>query len=527
MKETLEKELIKQIGNVDAPGFIKKLDSIGVDEDVELTPKYISIPLKLVNDMEELKKELQVISHVGRTFTPSIVNGRIHIDIASTVSYQKRKSSGSSESYSYRRRLANQFEKQSSIENPEHKPVSIPETLKGTINGIWLTQKGGLLHKAIKPNLLSWVNHTKSSNFNVVLWSNLNEINENEIKELGKNGILVKDHGLCKSSRFYSCFLFFLKKGIRGDNTAFALASDILRMAILELAPIADYFIYVDPNDVALLDLSNNLSKLGESMRSNSLGFSFYVSQIEGRRDVFHLRNDVLIALKHLNPTFFNDYLNAYQIHLERNFRDYFKPRTDGEAQELANKITLQTSDKYFQIYVRTGEVASKFSAHKELWSNVNVERVLDHSRNINNGNTWLPIGNCEEERLKFKNLGLDANHSKVKSSAQDTDKLFIESEAKKFLLFALSASASIASPASWRIAPPVVRGPYAGHDVMCLTFNQVDELLAKEAVSKLNSANFSALLLKAKNGSPCITVDLTRSEPDISAIKSYSPRLS
>ena len=38
------------------------------------------------------------------------------------------------------------------------------------------------------------------------------------------------------------------------------------RMAILELTPESEYFIYIDPNDILLLDLERNLSQLEKNM---------------------------------------------------------------------------------------------------------------------------------------------------------------------------------------------------------------------------------------------------------------------
>lgn len=289
---------------------------------------------------------------------------------------------------------------------PAHMGRSLELPMRGTINGIWLTQKEGTLHPAIIPNVSSWVADAASCGFQVVLWTNKHELQAKEVEELIRQGVIVKDCGLCKESTLYPYFSFFLEKGIQGDKTAFALASDILRMAILEQAPATDYFIYVDPNDVTLVDLKRHLRGLPSHMSMNSLGFSFYVSPLLGRMDMFHVRNDVLIALKQTNPEFFRDYLNAYRAHLEKTYTEYFNPTTDGEAQTLARKITVQTSTAFFQIRVSSGEVFATFGPYKELWPIVHAEAALEHERNVGNGNTWLPLKDFREERMLMGELG-------------------------------------------------------------------------------------------------------------------------
>lgn len=313
--------------------------------------------------------------------------------------------------------------------------------ISGSINGIWLTQKEGTLHPAIIPNISSWVADAASCGFQVMLWTNKQELQAKEVEGLTRQGVIVQDYSLCKESTLYPYFLFFLEKGIQGDKTAFALASDILRMAILEQTPATDYFIYVDPNDVTLVDLKRNLHALRLHMLRNSLGFSFYVDPLFGRYDIFHVRNDVLIALKQINPEFFRDYLNSYRAHLEKTYTEYFKPTTDGDAQTLAGKITVQTSTAFFQIRVHSGEVFATFGPYKELWPNIHAEAALEHKRNIKNGNTWLPLKDFCEERMLMdkleKKLGIKLTtrtgedlHSRA--TADDDSDLLEEPKLKK-----------------------------------------------------------------------------------------------
>lgn len=147
--------------------------------------------------------------------------------------------------------------------------------MRGKIHGIWLTNSGGKLHDAIIPNLSSYVQEASSNNFTIELWTNINELAQTEIDQLRLNSIIVRDHSECQTSSFYKYFLYFLEKGLQGDKAAFALASDILRMAILELTPEDQYFIYFDPNDVVFANLNDSLKELDN--RNNLLGLSFHI----------------------------------------------------------------------------------------------------------------------------------------------------------------------------------------------------------------------------------------------------------
>lgn len=270
--------------------------------------------------------------------------------------------------------------------------------MRGSINGIWLTTPHGKLHPAIIPNLSLWKKNAVVCDFSVVLWTNTDELGEKQIRALKAKKIIVKDYSECSTSSLYKYFLFFLEKGINGDKAAFALASDILRMSILELTSDEEYFIYADPNDISFSSFKKNLHNLSEHMNHNSWGFYYYVQPL---LDFFHVRNDVLIALKQINPRFFNDYINAYKEHLKTTYEKYFTPATDEEAQELARQITMQTNTGYFKI-ILTHEnpiLRATFGNYKEQLTSVNCMVILPYDRIQKNGNTWLP----KKEFLKEK----------------------------------------------------------------------------------------------------------------------------
>lgn len=278
--------------------------------------------------------------------------------------------------------------------------------MRGYINGIWLAKPGGKLHPAICPNLEKWAAEAISCDFGVVLWTNLAEIEPREVEKLISRNITVKDHSICASSNLYKYFLFFLNKGINGDKTAFALASDVLRMAILELANENEYFIYADPNDVFFADLKNSLSKLPSIIGNIRFGFSFYVEPINEK--LYHVRNDVLIAHKRLKPRFFKDYLDAYLKHITSNHTRYFKPTSDAQAQELARAISNQTGDAFFKIALSKpfATVRSTFGDYEDLSPIVHCLVSLPHNRSAEYSNTWLPQGTLEEEREQLSLLG-------------------------------------------------------------------------------------------------------------------------
>ncbi len=278
--------------------------------------------------------------------------------------------------------------------------------LAGSINTIWLTQADGELHPNILPNLSRLVADAHSCDFEIVLWTNMEQLRQSEIKKLTGNKITVKDHKECSNNPLYQYFNFFLQKGIAGDKTAFALASDILRMAILALTPNDEYFIYIDPNDVELTDLKNNIGAMYEKMKENSFGFSFYVMPIfqnpkykNDPRNI-QIRNDVLLAHKKINPDFFNAYLKAYHAHLEKTHAQYVKPKTDGEAQIQANSITMSNGNAFFMILpgLEIPIILARFGQYFASFGLINVLAYLSHERMLQHSNTWLPMGDLKEE---------------------------------------------------------------------------------------------------------------------------------
>ncbi len=278
--------------------------------------------------------------------------------------------------------------------------------MKGTINSIWLTNNQKL-HPQIIPNLSKMVKEAKEEGFQLILWTNISQVQPDYLNKLKSLDIQVKDYSECKQSKLYIYFNNFFEKGLKGDNAAFALAADILRMSILEQTPDQQYFIYHDPNDITFLNLKKSLKDLDKMMSTNSLGFSFPIYQLDSR--TFEVRNDLLIAKKEKNKSFFKDFFNSYQNHLKLNYKTYHKPISDVEAQAFARQISNQTSISFFTIYLTKplATIKATFGSYDELYPLINCLAFFPYDRHFEHANTWLPQGKCEEDIKKLEKLQL------------------------------------------------------------------------------------------------------------------------
>jgi hypothetical protein len=288
--------------------------------------------------------------------------------------------------------------------------------MHGAIHGIWLTGPGGKLHPNVVPNLSSWVKDAADNGFDVILWTNKDQIAPEEVQRLEAAKILVLDHSKCKNSHLYKHFQYFLDKAINGDNAAFALASDVLRVTILDLIDENSIFIYVDPNDTKLIDLGTSLKHIEERLLDNKLGFSFKVEPNPVLENTFDTRNDVIIALKRINIDFFKEYLWLYWNHLEKTYESYFKPITKEQAQNLANYITNQITHEYLRVDTYKYEtepkyrsyVISKSDNHYELYQKVNTSAYLKSEKIWEYGDTWLAFANKDAyAKQKDHNLSI------------------------------------------------------------------------------------------------------------------------
>lgn len=272
--------------------------------------------------------------------------------------------------------------------------------MKGAIHGIWLVKPGAYIHPAIIPKLSTWVPIATETGFQVVLWTNADSLKREDIIALKSSGIIVADPKACKDSPLYKYYQFFFSKGLSGDQGAFAMASDILRMAILDFTAEDKYFIYADPNDIEFYDLKENLQHLDCRMKNNKFGFAFPIILPRADSNIFDVRNDVLIAIKGNNPEFFASHLKAYWENLESSYKAYKKPENNTEANYLVNTISNNTSPVFFRLeqssdnYInmnRSVSVITQYANFNETSKIVNSASYLKFKRVLENGNTWLP----------------------------------------------------------------------------------------------------------------------------------------
>ena len=278
-----------------------------------------------------------------------------------------------------------------------------------SINGAWFS-RDGTLHPNIIPNMTAWKAEAEQVGFKVRLWTDRNGLHEGLLTTLTELGIEVIDHSQLSRSRFYPYFAYFHRLGMKGDKAAFALASDVLRMAIIEHASLADCCVYADPNDIKFVDLKRHLMKLKHSMRMCRQGFLFPIEMMETEKGLFcFLRNDTLIAHKILNPPFFLAYFSAYFKHLQDVAWRYIKPQNVCEAREFALSISNQIIDSFFEIInsgmllIRPTFIADRPGSIDFRNSQLFLPSVRVHSA----ANTWVPRDRGDDEERWVERLGV------------------------------------------------------------------------------------------------------------------------
>lgn len=345
---------------------------------------------------------------------------------------------------------------------------------RGTFNGIWLSNNG-LLHKAIPQNLAKLTLAAKLNGFSIILWSNLSKLNNNEINIMESLGVILKDYSLCEKSRFYIYFYHFYQLGMAGDVTALALASDILRMAILDIANDDEYYIYADPNDLDFPYFKDDIQKLDEKFKNNSFGFSFLVmpgrdvvsSASSDNNDLIFTRNDVLIAKKNINPEFFKKYFDAYEYHLKNEYKKYSKPNSNKEAEQFANQITNSTNSNFFLVLpVKPSEVVwARFHNYKNIYTEINAFSYFNYMQIRENSSTWMPDVNS-----------VHTNYPVITVKENSNDKQYLEEVTdQSYLTLALKEKYKLNFKAYVR----------EGYYVDCLLKSNKNDLFVKEMFYK------------------------------------------
>lgn len=81
ISKELAETISQKIGNIDAPSLIKKLNSLGVGNDIKLIEDSLSIPKSAITDVSSLQAELSSLSKVGRLFEATEDGDRLLINI--------------------------------------------------------------------------------------------------------------------------------------------------------------------------------------------------------------------------------------------------------------------------------------------------------------------------------------------------------------------------------------------------------------------------------------------------------------
>lgn len=283
--------------------------------------------------------------------------------------------------------------------------------MKGSLHGIWFTNSGRIHPKVIEL-LPRWARELQGTGLTAVLWTNKASLDKDTIAYFERNNVKVCDYSLCEKSKLYYYFLYFFEKGQAGDITAFALASDILRMAILDGIDEEEYYIYADPNDTEFDHLGLAVSQLERRFARNTLGFAYPIHlQVNPDQTDFRLdiRNDVLIAFKKRNPAFFRDFLECYKNSLELRHSFYLKPRTVTEAINQALTITNCTYGAFFTVTYDEASLQSAratmatmatFGPYRATWADIFTRCYLAFTRIIDAADTWYPVENALQESL-------------------------------------------------------------------------------------------------------------------------------
>ncbi len=267
---------------------------------------------------------------------------------------------------------------------------------KGTFNSIWLTGKGKGLYPSLVENMLRHSSIIQAADFEHVLWTNLDELKEGAADGLRDAGVVIKDHKECEKSSLYRYFKYFLEKGIDGDVAAFALASDILRNAIMQLSEPGQYYVYYDANDTVFKDLEASLKDIDKLKNDWDHFFCVKCSAV-----YIDIRNDVIITRKS-NSEYIEMYLRAYEKNLKETYASYTKPTSDKDAVAAARKISapafwvLEETDPSKADCVEDGPPVLRMTTtfgYSRLVPvrNIDCNKVLPYEQDTRNMLTWLP----------------------------------------------------------------------------------------------------------------------------------------
>lgn len=282
------------------------------------------------------------------------------------------------------------------------------------IGGCYFTPNGDI-PEAVVTNLLKIGSIAKNSSFFVYFWTDLSKLNLKLKKKLVDEGIIVQDYRELKTT-FNEVLAKFIEKGHMGDKCAYALASDIFRVAYSEVLAEEQIFVYIDLNDIEFLDLNNDLFYLRDKFKKNPWGLSFPINifntDSSGKITLVELRNDCLIMRKSNNPSFFERFIKNYRTTLLQREHSYITPENYNQAKKQADGISCFISSIPIEIDQDLGTVYMVNAKEQAKVEEIDFSKYIAVQRMFEHGNQWH-AGDVEAElELIKKALNEDSSIS-------------------------------------------------------------------------------------------------------------------
>lgn len=191
---------------------------------------------------------------------------------------------------------------------------------KYSIHGIWFSYDGKVPNSVLnelKNRVCGIKNLQKSS---IEFWTDIHRISKDVLEYLNKINVKIKDYHLIKSR-----WLIFIEKALNmayknEDYCCFAIASDILRVAIIDNIK-DEFFLYADINDIKVDTSKLLLFKEKMKKMDKDLALPIVMDIVKN--------NDFIITYRNKTSSHFVD---SYFKYLSDNFDKYKKPNNRSEA---------------------------------------------------------------------------------------------------------------------------------------------------------------------------------------------------
>lgn len=261
--------------------------------------------------------------------------------------------------------------------------------MHGTVNGIYF-QKNGTIPEEVIQNMSKAAVDANKTDFLCCFWTNAAILSSEVRDRLVEGGVVIRDYKEVDEP-LRNRITEFIAKGDNGDIAAYALASDLLRVAIAGLAPAHQITIYSDPNDITFESLGTDLANLPESFSQNPWGFSFPIELVDfyDEQPVALLRNDRMIVRKDNNPKFFAEFFVRYIMVVEKEILNYKETNDDSSKKQQLDRISSFVTSIPFNV-TKSGSVfmANNVGSLAKI-SSIDFASYIKSDRNIKHGNQW------------------------------------------------------------------------------------------------------------------------------------------